>query len=211
MNPRREVLAMTSGAIDWVKEQPDLYAPSEAPVLVDVPELGFLMVDGHGDPNTAPAYRVAVEALYAVSYPIKFALQQHGGPKRKVGPLEGLWWADDAADFVSGDKASWSWTMMIRQPTEAGEVLDLARTKAAKKIASDVLDELRLESFDEGRSAQLLHRGPYAQEHASVMRLHDFIAAHDLRPTGRHHEIYLTDPNRTKPDRMRTVLRQPVA
>jgi hypothetical protein len=190
-----------------------LYQPPIDPVLVEVPSFEFVMIDGSGDPATSPGYEAAVAALYAVSYPVVVSLRRAGRPGLKVRPLEGLWWADDLSVFqpASEDRASWRWTMMIRQPDDVpGDLYDAALARMAGKLGGAVAARVRIERFDEGLCAQLMHRGPYADEGADVTRLHDFAAARGLRLRGHHHEIYLSDPRRCAPQKLRTVLRQPV-
>jgi hypothetical protein len=196
--------------IDFVKQHKDLYQPKEAPALATVPAFEFLAVDGEGDPNTSQEYADAVAALYTVAYTLKFAVKKESGTDYGVLPLEGLWWADDWDDFIRANKATWKWTMLIRQPVAVTAEQFAAGVDKAKAKIGGVADRLQLITLEEGESAQLLHRGPYADEAPNIARLHEFIGAAGRRPRGKHHEIYLTDPNRTKPDRMRTVLRQPV-
>jgi hypothetical protein len=196
--------------LDFVKQRKDLYQPKETPALVTVPAFEFLAVDGEGDPNTSEEYANAVGALYTMAYTLKFAVKKESGTDYGVLPLEGLWWADDWLDFTQANKANWKWTMMIRQPVAVTpEQFAGAQAKAKTKVGP-VADHVRLVMVDEGESAQMLHRGPYADEAPNIARLHEFIEAAGRRPRDKHHEIYLTDPSRTKPDRMRTVLRQPV-
>jgi hypothetical protein len=192
-----------------------LYRAGTTPRLVQVPPLTFLCLDGHGDPNTSPQYAAAVQALYAVSYAARFAVTKAGGPPFRVSPLEGLWWADDLEAFPGGDKAEWDWTMMIRQPGAVtrdlvtGLVDDVADRKSMPAVR-----EVRLVSFEEGSAAQVLHVGPYASEAPSIVRLHEFIHDQGFSFDGRrhkHHEIYLGDPRRSAPERLRTILRQPYA
>ena len=189
-----------------------LYRATTTPQLVRVPSLRFLCIDGHGDPNTSPAYAAAVQALYSVSYAAKFAVKKAGGPKFKVSPLEGLWWAEDMSTFLTGDKSEWDWTMMIRQPDAVTDELfaRLADEVAANK-SMPVAKELRLISFEEGAAAQVLHVGPYDTEGPTIARLHEFIQEHGFTFDGRHHEIYLGDPRRSAPERLRTIIRQPYA
>jgi len=170
------------------------------------------MVDGHGDPNEAPEYVEAVQALFSVSYTARFALKRApNGLDYGVMPLEGLWWAQDMSAFTTGDKSSWDWTMMIMQPPQVTSgVFDDASAAAMKKKSLPAIDRLRLEPFDEGRSAQLLHIGPYATEGPTIQRLHAFIADNGGELAGKHHEIYLNDPSRTAPEKLRTIIRQPV-
>lgn len=198
--------------IDFKRELRELYAPGHEPSLVEVPELAFVMIDGRGDPNTAPAYREAVEALYAVAYAAKFAVKRApDGIDFGVMPLEGLWWAEDMSRFSSEDKTDWSWTAMIMQPEPVTtEIAEAARQHAAAKKSLPALERLRFERFHEGLAAQVLHIGPYAEEGPTIARLHAFIAEHGYVPAGKHHEIYLSDPARSAPEKLKTVIRQPV-
>ena len=133
--------------------------------FVDVPELSFLMIDGHGDPNRSPRYPAAVEALYAVSYTLKFAIKRGGGPDYTVAPLEGLWWTEDMANFSVEAKSDWDWTMMIMQPAEVTlELIEKTTRGVAQKKQLPAAAELRLQRYSEGASAQILHLGPYADE-----------------------------------------------
>jgi hypothetical protein len=162
--------------------------------------LNYVMMDGHGDPNTAVEYRQAVEALYAISYAAKFLVKgAPDGVDYGVLPLEGLWWTVDMSRFSAEDKSAWDWTMMIMQPdVVTAEIFEQALAKTAKKgLAAH--GRLRLERFAEGSSAQIMHVGPYATEQPTIQRLHAFIAERGLYRRGKHHEIYLSDPGRTAP------------
>jgi hypothetical protein len=190
-----------------------LYRARTTPEFVEVPALTFLCVDGHGDPNTTPAYLDAVRALYAVSYAAKFAVQRTGGERFRVAPVEALWGAEDLSTFVTGDKTDWDWTVMIRQP---GSVTTEMVAHLADKVAAEkslaAASRVRLETFEEGLSAQVLYVGPYAGEGSTIARLHAFIHEHGYSFDGhvdKHHEIYLNDPRRTAPERLRTIIRQP--
>lgn len=197
--------------IDFRKTLAALYAaPAGRFVEIDVPRLDFVKIDGAGDPNTAPAYRRAIEWLYPVSYAMKFAAKAIGRDY-VVPPLEGLWWADDPADFVARRKERWRWTMMIMAPDFLGpSFFDAAVEKAGRKIG-DAPATLRFEPLAEGRALQTLHVGRYDDEGPTLARLHgDIMPARSLTFAGPHHEIYLSDPRRTAPDRLRTILRQPV-
>ena len=190
---------------DVKKELRALYAPRAGDwSFVDVPPQQFLMVDGHGDPNTSPLYPAAVEALYGLSYAIKFA-SKAAGHDYVVAPLEGLWSSDVADAFVRGDRSLWHWTMMIAQPEWiTDEAVGTART--AKGITAP-----RLETLSEGRSLQILHVGPYADEAPTLARLHnEVMPSVSVTFNGRHHEVYLGDPRKVAPEKLRTVLRQPV-
>jgi len=185
------------------------------PELVVVPPMTFLAVDGHGDPNTSPAYAAAVQALFTVSYAAKFAIRKAGGENVKVAPLEGLWWAENLVSFDAGDKADWDWTMMIRQPdVVTTELVDRLVEEVATRKALPSARALRLETFEEGPAAQVLHVGPYATEGPTIARLHAFIRDQGFDFDGhvhKHHEIYLGDPRRSAPERLRTIVRQPYA
>jgi hypothetical protein len=200
---------------DIKRERKDLYAPRRSDFeIVDVPELGFLMIDGHGDPNTAAAYRDAVQALYTASYAVRAAAKTRWERVHTVAPLEGLWSAADWDAFRSRDKDAWDWTMMITQPDWiTGELVDeaVSTLSTARGSALPSLGLLRFERYTEGRCAQILHVGPYDDEGPTLERLHaEFLSTHGLAPTGRHHEIYLSDPRKTAPAKLRTILRQPV-
>ena len=198
--------------LDLKKELRQLYLPSATAVsLVDVPELWFAMIDGSGDPNGSPAFEAAVGALYAVSFTAKFLVKAEQARDYVVMPLEGLWWMEDMAQFSLDRKDEWLWTLMILQPDYVTpEVFEQALGQARRKRDNPALAEVRFEAFHEGLSAQIMHLGPYSEEGPTVARLHAFIAEQGYRPHGKHHEIYLGDPRRCAPDKLKTVLRQPV-
>jgi len=176
-----------------------------------VPAMNFLMIDGEGDPNDSPSYRQAVEALFAVSYAVKFKVRKTLAVDYGVPPLEGLWWADDMAVFTAGDKSEWKWTMMIMQPEFASDALIcdvIAEVKQKKDLPA--LAKLRLESFTEGKCAQILHIGPFSAEGPTVANVHAFIASIGGKLSGKHHEIYLSDIRKADPSRWKTVIRQPL-
>lgn len=182
--------------------------------LVETPSLQYLMVDGHGDPNTSTEYADAVRALYPLAYAIKFASKREAGRDYVVPPLEALWWASDMSVFTAGrDKSQWDWTAMIMTPDWiTSEMYTGALSRTAAKDPPASLDKVRLERLDEGRCVQTLHVGPYDDETEVLRQLHDeFIPKAGLVMTGRHHEIYLSDPRRVAPAKLRTILRQPVA
>jgi hypothetical protein len=188
-----------------------LYRPSaRAVVEVDVPAFNFLMVDGDGNPNTSMEYKEAVEALYSVSYAVKFALKREESLDYVVMPLEGLWWADDPASFKRDEKDDWKWTMMIMQPPEASrQLVQSAITSVQGKKGLPGLGKVRFEQFKEGRCAQTLHIGPFSAEGPTIQRVHDYISSRSaLR--GRHHEIYLSDIRKAAPENWKTIIRQPM-
>lgn len=206
--------------IDFKKVDKALYTGKTGRFdLITVPKQRFLMIDGVGNPNTAPAYGRAIAALYGLSYGLKF----HGKPRgvdHVVPPLEGLWWADDMDSFASRDKSQWKWTMMLRQPdwveaADLAQVLESAVAKTAKKkdAATDeqTLRAVRLEDLDEGLVVQVLHVGPYDNEGPILAQMHDeFIPENGLAMRGLHHEVYLSDPRKAAPEKLKTILRQPV-
>ncbi|MBK8930821.1 MAG: GyrI-like domain-containing protein [Chloroflexi bacterium] len=200
--------------IDFKRDLKHLYQPPAGQfTLIEVPAMQFLMLDGHGDPNSAPAYQEAVEALYAVAYKLKFASKQQLGRDYTVMPLEGLWWAEDMASFTARrDKSQWDWTMMIMQPEwVTGKMFAQATAVVAQQKALPALAKLRLEPYHEGQSVQIMHIGSYEDEAPTLHKLHhEFMPANQLAFNGRHHEIYLSDPRRVAPEKLKTVLRQPV-
>lgn len=197
---------------DFKKSMKALYAPSAKRFeIVDVPDMAFVMVDGQGDPNLAADYQTALGWLYAVSYAMKFASKADLQRDYTVPPLEGLWWADDMEAFVAGNKHNWRWTMMIMVPDwiTAG-MFCAARDKSARKLGA-APGSLRLERYHEGLSVQIMHIGSYDAEAPTIRRLHtEYLPENGLVPSGHHHEIYLSDPRRVPPARLKTVLRQPV-
>ncbi len=199
--------------LDLKSQYKSFYAPSAKAVAeVTVPAWQFLMVDGAGDPNTAPRFPQAVEALYALSYTLKFMVREACAVDYGVMPLEGLWWMPDMAAFDIRAKDQWLFTVMILQPEYVTPaLLARARAQVAKKKNLPALADVRLETFAEGHAAQILHVGPFAEEGPTVEKLHRHIAVAGARPVGKHHEIYLTNISRTAPERWKTVLRQPMA
>jgi hypothetical protein len=199
--------------VDFKKQLKHLYQPSPKEfVVVDVPPMQFLMIDGHGDPNTAQEYQDALEALYAVAYTQKFASKKVLEMDYVVPPPEGLWWAEDMDVFTaSSDKGTWDWTMMIMQPEwVTQEMFEEAVAQVGKKKNPPALPRLRLETYDEGLAVQIMHIGSYDAEGPTIARMHAFIAEYGYEPAGKHHEIYLSDPRRTATEKMKTVLRQPM-
>ncbi|WP_299038009.1 GyrI-like domain-containing protein [uncultured Pseudokineococcus sp.] len=181
--------------------------------VVEVPPLQYLAVDGSGDPNTAGDYRDAVTSLYPLAYGLKSLSRDELGRDHVVMPLEALWWSDDMATFTTArEKSRWSWTLMIMVPGWlTGEHVERARAAVADRAAPPALERVRLTGLAEGRSVQTLHVGPYDAEGPVLEEMHSVvIPSLGLAMTGRHHEIYLSDPRRVGASRLRTVLRQPV-
>ena len=199
--------------IDFKKEMKHLYGPSKKDFqIVEVPRMTFLMVDGHGDPNTAPEYTQAVEALYAVAYKLKF-FSKKNSQDYVVPPLEGLWWAEDMESFSSSrDKSQWDWTMMIMTPDWIiEEDFQQALLEATDKKENPALGKTRWEVYEEGLSVQILHQGSYDDEGPILAKLHEiWMPENGYTFNGKHHEIYLSDPRRVEPEKLKTVLRQPI-
>jgi len=199
--------------IDFKKELKHLYLPSAKKfLLVDVPLMNFLMIDGHGNPNTAREYQEAIEALYAIAFKIKFISKKGLDKDYVVPPLEGLWWARDMNVFISGDKDHWDWTMMIMQPEWITVDMFKEAYKQVKKSKNpSALKKLRLEAYQEGLSLQIMRIGSFDDEAPTLAKLHnEFIPQNGYIEAGKHHEIYLSDPRKISPEKLRTVLRQPV-
>jgi hypothetical protein len=199
--------------IDFKKEMKNLYNPSAKEVsLVDVPPASFVMIDGSGDPNKAEEYQEAIQALYSISYTLKFAVKKQLGVDYGVMPLEGLWWADNMSLF-SSNKDVWKWTAMMMQPEYVSDTLfSAALQQVEKKKDLPALSKARLQSFHEGQSAQIMYIGSYSAEGPTIVRIHEFIKDHGYTFDGlfqKHHEIYLSDPRKTAADKLKTIIRQP--
>lgn len=204
---------------DYKKTDKDLYLPKKTPAFLEVPEMTFIQAVGRGNPNVCQEYKDALEILYGLSYSIKMSKmdgsQPEGYYEYVVPPLEGLWWMreEDGVDFTRKD--GFYWISMIRQPefvTEA--VFEEAKQKLLKKKPELNFDRTRLVRWTEGLCCQVMHTGSYDDEPATLSRLEQFIAENgcvpDYTESRKHHEIYLGDPRRTAPERLRTVLRLPV-
>ncbi len=199
--------------LDLKRELAHLYKPSAQQVeAVDVPDMNFLMIDGEGDPNTSQQYADALESLFAASYALKFAVKRGSlAIDYPVMPLEGLWWADDMADFTTGDRSGWKWTMMIMQPVfVSSEMVEEAVAAVRKKKNPVALPGLRFEAYAEGVAAQIMHVGPFSAEGPTIERVHEFIEHSGRERSGKHHEIYLSDIRKADPAKWKTVIRQPM-
>jgi hypothetical protein len=200
--------------VDLKKALKHLYQPPANRVVeVDVPEMNYLMINGEGDPNGSRAFQEGVEVLFGLSYTLKFMVKK--GPTAVdygVMPLEGLWWADDMSAFSVEDKSSWKWTLMIMQPVHVtGDLVRAAFGELKKKKNPAALTAVRFEAFLEGRAAQTLHVGPFSEEGPTIQRVHRYIEECGCKPTGKHHEIYLSDIRKADPGKWKTVIRQLMA
>lgn len=208
-------------AFDFKKEYKDLYLPKSKPSIIDVPTMRFITVDGKGDPNTSEFYKKAVELLYGLSYSIKMSkktgTQPEGYFDYVVPLLEGLWWFE--GDFFDGNvverKDEFNWTIMIRQPDfVTSEVFKNAKAALSKKKPELDTSVARLKDFTEGLCAQIMHVGPYDDESSTVATLEEFIKSQGYRTEmsgmRQHHEIYISDPRKTAPEKLKTVVRHPI-
>jgi hypothetical protein len=197
--------------LDLRKELKRFYTAKKRPEIIDVPPGNFLTIVGRGEPG-GEAYAAALQALYGLSYTLKFRCKAEGRDFT-VMALEGLWWWDDLGVFnLEGapPRQEWNWKSMIRQPNfVTQEMVDEVRPEVKEKRGPTV-DDVVLETFHEGLSAQIIHMGPYSEEGPTIRRLHEFIQDKGYEMRGQHHEIYLSDPRRTKPERIKTIIRQPI-
>ena len=209
-----------AGVFDFKKENKDFYQPKTAPSIINVPEMVFIMVDGKGNPNTSEEYQAAVEILYGLSYAIKMSKMSGKPPvgyfDYVVPPLEGLWWLNGGLEDCYKDKDNYCWTSMIRQPEFVDTaVFETAKAELSKKKPHLYAVRARLEKFSEGLCVQAMHIGSYDDEPRTNAAIAQFITANgyvsDISGTRRHHEIYLNDPRKTAPEKLKTVIRHPVA
>lgn len=199
--------------IDLKKELKHLYKPPAKYIeIVDVPQMNYLMIDGEGDPNTAQSFQEAIEALYSLSYTLKFMIKK--GEQQidySVMPLEGLWWTDNMSQFSTADKSNWKWTLMIMQPDFINsDLIHIAKTDVRKKKNPVALPKMRFESYTEGKAAQMMYIGPFAEEGPTIEKIHAFIREKGAVLQGKHHEIYLSDFRKTAPEKLKTIIRQPM-
>ena len=197
--------------VDYKKKLKHLYGPSSKKVvIVEVPSMNYFMVDGEDGP-AAESYQQAIEALYGLSFTVKFDVKKGVGLDYTVMPLEGLWWAKDITAFSADRKDEWLWKMMIMQPDYVTAKHVNAATKQLREKKNPLaLDKIRFESYHEGPSVQILHIGPYDDEGPTIAQMHKFIDENGYQLHMKHHEIYLSDPRRSKPEKLKTVLRQPI-
>ncbi len=197
--------------LDFKKEYKYLYLPSKKEfTVVDVPPMKYLMIDGHGNPNNDPVYAETLQTLYNLAYTLKFALKPKG-IEYSVAPLEGLWWMPDMSEFSVANKDRWDWTMMIMQPDQVTSALfTQACADVTRKKDLPLVGKARLETYAEGISVQILYFGAYADEGPTIARMHAFIRDNGYETNGKHHEVYIGDPRRTAPEKLRTVIRQPI-
>lgn len=206
-------------AFDFKKEYPELYRPGQTPVVVDVPKMQFLAVRGTGDPNeTDGAYAHAVQLLYTLAYTLRMS---HKGERKIEGyfeyvvpPLEGFWWQEGLKGYDKTRKSDFSWVSLLRLPDFIGtDDFDWAVREVERKKNMDT-SKAQFLTFTEGLCVQMLHLGPYHNEDETLAVLKDYIDGSDYdwdySDTRHHHEIYLSDPRRSRPENLKTILRLPV-
>jgi len=199
--------------IDFKREMKEFYRPPRKPVIVDVPPLQFVMINGKGYPGTSQEYQDAMQTLFPVAYTLRFAIKKAGLLDYKIMPLEGLWWAEDMDVFTVDDRPEeWLWTSMIMQPSQVTKDLFAKAVQTAKEKKNPVaLSKIRLETYHEGLSVQVMHTGPFSEEGPVIENMHQFAFDQGYELRGKHHEIYLSDFTRTAPEKLKTVIRQPIS
>lgn len=197
--------------VDFKKELKHLYNPSKKePVILDVPPLNYLMIDGAGSPGSQE-YMDAVSTIYPVAYALKFAIKKRQEIDYGVLPLEGLWWMEDMNEFSVDRKDEWLWTSLIMQPAYVtAELVEEMIVEVREKKNPPALDKLRFENYAEGTCVQLMHIGPYSEEGPNITRMHAYAEEQGYSLHNKHHEIYIKDVRRTAPEKLKTVLRQPI-
>ena len=200
-----------AGKIDIKKQYRQLFAPKREAHLVEVPQFRYLMIDGEGSPQ-GEAFQDAIGALYSTAYTTKFRLKAAGRADFVVPPLEALWWADDESAFDENRRDEWQWTLMLIQPDHVseediadglGELDKKGKTTAAHR-------NMRTEQLEECRAVQCLYVGPYNSMGGAISKMQAFAESKGLELAGKHHDVYLSDPRRTAPEKLKTVLRRPV-
>jgi hypothetical protein len=197
--------------IDFRLKYKSIYQPKVGIVEFGlIPPMKFLMIDGHGNPNTSQDYADSVSALYSIAYTLKFKIKKTRAIDYNLLALEGLWWGDDMNLFSTETKDQWKWTMMIAQPDFIAQAdITAAIDEAGRKKPNPALARIRFEVFDEGQCVQIMHIGPYAAEKPNIDLLHQAIADKGYKRSGKHHEIYLGDPRKSAPEKLKTIIRQP--
>ncbi|HCS39600.1 MAG TPA: hypothetical protein DIW44_08445 [Anaerolineaceae bacterium] len=198
--------------LDLKKQYKALYNPSaKENSIIDIPPLTYIMVDGHGDPNTSPVYVEAIQTLYSLAYTLKFHCKTALEKDFTVMGLEGLWWVPDMGSFSTAKKSDWDWTMMILQPDFITPALfEEAKSKAVAKGKAPLADIARLETYHEGTSVQIMYFGPYADEGPTIAKMHAYAFEQGYVLNGKHHEIYMSDARKVAPEKNKTIIRQPI-
>jgi hypothetical protein len=197
--------------IDYKKEFKAYFLPPAKPTILTVPSFAYLKIDGEGNPNTSKEFAEKTQLLYALSYSIRFAVKKAMSIAYTVMPLEGLWWADDMDSYLKADKDQWQWTLMIMQPSFiTEEMVAEGKAEVIRKKKLTEVNQVRFEPYEAGTCVTMLHVGSYDEEHVNIQWMHDFAHEQGYELTGLHQEIYLGDPRKTAPEKLKTVLRQPI-
>ena len=198
--------------IDFKKQYKELYSAKSEPKIIKVPKLKYLIIEGKGDPNTSQEYKDAIITLYPMAYKIKFICKKELNKDYTVMPLEGLWWCKNMKDFSVTNKTDWFWKAIIMQPDFITEkIFKQALDEVKKKKNPPSIDKITLEIIEEKQAAQIMHLGPYSEEGSDIAKLHAFIKEKGYKFNGaiqKHHEIYLVDPRKTAPEKLKTIIRQ---
>lgn len=198
-------------SVDFKKTYKSFYTPPKKPIIVEVPEFNYLKIDGQGDPNVSPLFQEAIGLLYPLSYALRFAIKKERGLAYTVMPLEGLWWADDMGSFTGKNKDQWKWTLMIMQPDFiTKQMVAEARAEVIHKKKLEKVHEVRFEPYQAGTCVTMLHIGSYDDETENIAWMHRFAQEQGYLLDGLHQEIYLSDFRKVAPEKLKTVLRQPI-
>ena len=204
-------LDMENSKVDFKKELKQFYNPKPIPQIVEIPSMQYLMIDGSGAIE-GKEFKTAIETLFSISFKAKFISKETLKFDYAVMPLEGLWWADDMNDFISNKKENWKWTLMIMQPDIITNEIINSAIQVIRKKKLELSDNVKLQPYTEGKSVQMMHIGPFSEEHANIMKMHKLIEENEGKFDGKinkHHEIYLSDFRKVDPMKMKTILRQP--
>ena len=198
--------------LDLKKLYKTLYNPSAKEFsILEIPPLKYLMVDGHGDPNTAPAYAQAIQTLYGLAYTIKFHVKKTLEKDFTVMGLEGLWWVPDMSHFSTSRKDDWDWTAIMLMPDFINqEIFTEAKRQLIAKGKGPLAEIARLETYHEGTCVQVMYFGPYANEGPTIAKMHAHAIENGYTLDGKHHEIYMNDARRVAPEKLKTIIRQPI-
>lgn len=211
-----------SDVIDFIKQDKQFYFPKTEPEITHIPKMNFIMVDGRGAPDPhsgsesdVSEFQRAVGALYGIAYSVKMSYKKGDEPKGyqnfKVAPLEGLWWMEDDTNFDMKRPKDWRWTVMIRMPDfVTSDIVARYAKELNDKKKTDAYSTVRLEQYEEGDVVQLMHIGSYDSEGQNIIKMHEYAKDRGYALRGKHHELYYGDPRRTAPERLKTVLRQPI-
>lgn len=196
--------------LDLAREYKSYYKAGKKPELAEFAAAGYLAIEGCGAPAGARFVK-SVEALYPLAYGIKKVCKIEGNDFA-VPKLEGLWWVEGDVPALDVPRSEWSWKLLIRMPYFVSEdTVKSVQPEVAQKKRNDLIGTIRFDRISEGKSAQILHMGPYADEPETISILMKFIEDNGLSVNGLHHEIYLSDPRKTAPEKMKTLIRYPVA